>query len=196
MIRFLNMLDFEDVRRIARLKPIRDEDVYIADSELLKLFDTPRTHVLGYFKNEVLISWVAYRFGKLHDENIWCIIHMFTSNFNNHFTFNGPDFGPIIAYIFREAEKNGYYSYLYTIPKRLEDVYYKKWKSNKYLPPSGRYEIEDLKLIPANTEPEESWLKRLNGGIRAYDVVVKKRTLKEEFRNDNIDSDKISGTDT
>lgn len=182
MIRYLNLNDFDEVRRIARLKPIRDEVEYIDDSEILKLLDTPRTFVLGYFENNSLVTCVAYRFGTLHDEKIWCIIHMFTANFNNHFTFNGPDFGPIIAKIFIEAEQQGYYAYLYTIPKRLESVYYKKWKVNKYLPPSGRYDTIDLKTIPANTEPDEPWLRRLNGGIRAYDVVVKKRILKQEYR--------------
>lgn len=188
MIRLLDINDLPEAIKIASLKPIRGEDTPVDIELLSNSFRNLNTRTLGYFEDGNLITWVMVKFGTLHEEKIWCIVNIFTRNFSNYFTFNGPDIGPIIEKFFAIAEEEGYYSYIYSVPKKLERVYYKKWKSK-----NGRYDTLDLLFIPANTEPSQNWATRLNGGIRAYDCVIKKRTLKNEYRKENsIDTDKLS----
>jgi len=182
MIRQLGLSDFNDVKEISQIKK---QDIYLADDMLYYFLTDEKIKVLGYFDNSVLITWVAIKFGTLHDINTWCIIHMFTRNLKEFFSF-GPDFGQIIAKAFELAESHGYYQYIYLVNKKHQNAYYRMWKTNKYLPPSNRYSVEDVAVIPSGTKAAENWMNRLMGGIREYDCVIKMRTLKKEFRNDCI----------
>lgn len=184
MIRLLQISDFPEAFSISQLKSIRGrENETITEESVAKLFETDNTFVLGYFdESSELVTWVAYRFGTIDNEKIWCIVHMFTKDFTSYFTFNRPDIGPMIAKIFTIAEEQEYYTYIYAIPKKLENIYYRQWKSNKYLPPTGRYETSDLAFVEANTVPDQNWLRRLSGAPQSYDMVIKKRTLKNEYR--------------
>jgi len=185
MIRKLVESDIEDAFKIAILKPIRKESDYLSLDSIISFILDEKNLSLGYFEGNELITWAAVRFGQLHGEKIWCIIYLFTKRFSDHFSFKTDDFGLIMDEYFRIAEENEYYSYVYSVPKKSQRSYYRKWKSVE-----GRYLAEDLEDVPAGTLPSEEWMRRLNGGIRAYDSVIKKRTLKHEYRKPySLDAD-------
>lgn len=188
MIRELTIDDIQQFIEISKIKLAESEQ---SSEEMLRYFLTnDKNKVFGYFENELLITGVVVRFGELHGEKTWSIVHMFTRNLRHLFSFS-EDFGQIIAGAFKIAEENGFYRYVYVVNKKHENAYYRMWKTNKYLPPSNRYEIYDLAVVPANTTAPEIWMDRLMGGQKNYDVVIKKRELKNEFRN-SIDSIKSS----
>lgn len=185
MIRTLVASDVDIALEIAQIKNKRNRNVTFTREDIEQLILSDRTECLGYFEGETLVTWVAYRFGELHGEKIWCIVNMFTSRFSTQFSFDGPDFGPIIKTIFEKAESRNVFSYIYVIPQKVEKVYYEKWKTNPHLPPKNRYETSDLAIIRANVVPPEKWMERLLGGTLPYDCIIKKRSLKTEFRNES-----------
>ena len=185
MIRTLVASDVDEALSIAQIKKKKHRNATFSRDDIEQLLLSDRTECLGYFEDNKLITWIAYRFGELHGENIWCIVNMFTSKFASRFSFDGPDFGPIIKTIFEKAEARNVYTYIYVIPQKVEKVYYEKWKTNPHLPPKNRYETFDLAIIKANTIPSEKWMERLIGGTLPYDCVIKKRSLKMEFRNEH-----------
>lgn len=177
MIRELTHDDIANAFAISQSRRKRSSSNTFTLEEIEKL--VLANNCLGYFEDDRLVTWVSYRFGELHGEKIWCILNMFTSKFTNRFSFDGPDFGPIIKTLFEKAEAWQVYSYIYVVAEKVEKVYYEKWKSK------GRYDTFDLARIPANTVPPENWMTRLIGGTLPYDCVIKKRTLKLEHRNDH-----------
>lgn len=182
MIRCLSVTDYSKFLTLTRCKQSKRETSLIDEAAVERLLTRPGNVVIGYFENDDLITAVAVRFGELHGENIWAIAHMFTSRPSNVFSFSRPDFGEIIKTFFEMAESQRVYSYIYAIPANLSSVYYKKWKTNPYLPPTGRYNVSVILTIPAHTVPQEKWAAGLIGGSKPYDIVVNSRSLKPEFR--------------
>jgi hypothetical protein len=180
MIRNLGVDDIEQAYTVAISKPIRNETEYISKTIITDTILDPKNVSLGYFEDDELISWSLVRFGLLHEKKVWAILFFFTKRFSNHFSFKTNDFGPMMDRYFQIAEEREYYSYIYSVPLKSQNAYYRKWKSVE-----GRYITTDLAMVPAGTLPTEGWIARLNGGIKSYDTVIKKRTLKHEFRKDN-----------
>lgn len=142
-------------------------------------------YLFGYFEGKELISWAALKFVELNGEKVWVIIGLFTSKFNEHFTWNVPELGLLIKHAFEVAEGRGYYSYIYSIATRLERVYYHQWKKNVYLPPTGRYETQVVNRIPPNSTEAEEWQIRMAGLPKPDEISIMRRTLKLEYRNDS-----------
>jgi hypothetical protein len=188
MIRELTISDIQQFIEISKVKLSESEQL---SDEMLKYFLTnDKNKTFGYFRDDTLITSVVIRFGELHTEKTWSVVHMFTRNLKQMFSF-GEDFGQIISEAFKLAERNGFYKYVYIVNKKHENAYYRMWKTNRYLPPSNRYEIYDLAVVPAGNFAPEDWMTRLMGGPKNYDVVIKQRVLKHEFRN-SIDTLKSS----
>ena len=143
---------------------------------------TRRIQFYGLFEDDKLISWIAFKFGELHGEPIWAILNIYSS-VSGVFSFNRSDIKPLIRKAFTMAEGAGYFTYIYTISKRLESVYERRWKKNDWIK-VGRYELHTIAEVKANSEAPEAWMSRLIGGVKPHDVVIKKRILKPEFRND------------
>lgn len=190
MIRRLTNDDIEQAYNVAISKPIRNEVKFVSKGLIEYTINHPEYINLGYFEGDELISWSAVKFSTLYGEKVWYIVFFYTKHFTDHFSFKTNDFGPMMDMYFEMAEENEYYSYVYSVPVKSQHAYYKKWKSIK-----GRYETADVEIIPAGTQASEEWMSKLNGGIRSFDIIIKKRTLKYEFRkNNSIDTAESSET--
>lgn len=189
MIRQLTLFDLDDALKIARLKqrvggttPLSEERFNQIHE---KYFHTDGIHfAFGYFDNNKLISFILFG---LHENKsrgrFWYISFLYTSLFHNYFSFNNQEIGLLIKTAFNVAETMGHYEYYYTINKKFETLYDRQWSKNKFIP-TGRYNLEILTVIPKNTLSTVDLYNRLLGSeIRPDDMVIKKRTLKDEFRN-------------
>lgn len=181
-------LTTEDLTQVVEVSKVRiPEDEQISPQTLNYFLMQDQFKIFGFFEDDLLITVVIIKFGELHGEKTWTVIHMFTRRLRGIFSF-GDDFGQIIAKVFEIAEEKGFYNYVYMVNKKHENAYYRMWKTNKFLPPSNRYTISNLAEIPAGTIAPENWMVRLMGGPKNYDCVIKMRKLKEEFRNDSINA--------
>lgn len=188
MIKQLSLFDFDRALEIARLKPKTGGTKPISDEQFEELhkkyFIGSGVHfALGYFEDNQLISWVAFG---LHENTsrgkFWYISFLYTSKFHNQFSFNNPEIGLLIKSAFSVAEDLGYYTYFYTIAKKFETVYDRQWSKNKFVQ-TGRYDLEIIGEIPANTEPTIDLYWRLLGSeTRPDTMVIKKRILRPEHR--------------
>lgn len=137
---------------------------------------------LGYFEKNTLVSWVALSFYQNKSRGrFWVIPCFYTSKFRNVFTYNVPEIGLLFKEAFELAESRNYFEYYYAITKRIQNVYNRQWKKNKYMI-TGRYDYIDLDCIPPNTHPEkELYWKLMGEKLSSETVLIKKRTLKEEY---------------
>jgi len=180
MIRRLTIDDIEQAYNVAITKPIRGETNFVHKDRIIYTLAHPEYVNLGYFEGDELISWSAVKFVNVDLEKVWYIIFFFTKRLSDHFSFRNNDFGPMMDEYFKIAEANEYYTYVYSVPLKSHHAYYRKWKSKE-----GRYDTFDVAIVPAGTEAPSEWMRKLNGGIRPYDIVMKKRVLKDEFRKNN-----------
>lgn len=189
MIKTLTYFDLTRAMEIARLKNRNGGTKVLSDDKFeeihKKYFESNGVNfALGYFDNNELISWVGFG---LHQNNsrgkFWYISFLYTSVFHNHFSFNNPEIGLLIKSSFSVAESLEYYEYYYTINKKFETLYDRQWRKNKFVP-TGRYDLEIIGEVPANTQPTVDLYWQLIGKeIKPDTMVVKKRILKSEFRN-------------
>lgn len=186
MLKTLTPLDYQAAVDIAFLRE-RHGGTESSVEAVMNLMDMlcssdPKTKFIGYFEDDVLISYLVVRFGTLGDEKVWVILSMFTSMFRNHFSWRHPELGQLVAWAFNEAEKQGYYTYLYSVATHLEKVYEYQWRKNPWLPPRDRYTKDVMARVPANTLHELDWLNRLAHLPKPDEVSVLVRKLKEEYR--------------
>ena len=185
MIRQLTIYDYPKALEIAKLRPRIGGTAVIneLDNTILKYFNDEKKISLGYFENDILISYIAIG---LHENKsrgkFWYISLLFSSKIGNYYTFNKPDSGLLLAEAFRLAESLGYYEYYYMISKRIEHVYDRQWGKNGYLP-IGRYETITLDIVPANTVSTVDLYWQLMGSeTKPDDMIVKKRILNDKYR--------------
>jgi hypothetical protein len=188
VIRELNLFDFDIAIKIARLKNRSGGTTVLSDEVFHqthhKYFENNGVNnALGYFENDILISWVALG---LHENQtrgrFWYISFLYTSIFHNSFSFNNIEMGSLIKACFELAEKQGYYEYYYTVAQRVEHVYDRQWARNNFMQ-TGRYECTVIGQIEANTQPIIDLYWRLLGcEIRPDTIIVKKRVLNLKFR--------------
>jgi hypothetical protein len=140
-------------------------------------------YAFGCFENNILISWIAISLMENKSRGKFWIIVMIASNRpRSIFTFNNPETGLLIKECFKLAESMGHYDFYYTVADRISKVYETQIAKTDYIP-IGRYDKEDLAIIPANTWPEVELYQRLLGGAPKPDtIIVKHRKLKEEYR--------------
>lgn len=192
-VRELTEVDRDEARRLARLKdrtsgsdPITDD----ALDYLMGVIGHPESgrRLFGYFEDSTLVSWLAVRYlmwfneTEQTEEKVWLIVGMFTRSFHNHFSFKRPEFGMLIKGAFDFAEANGYYKYVYSIAKRLEDVYERQFAKQSFMPMIGRYELHNIGVVHAGTPAPTDWQQRMMGGIKSDDISFKMRVLKPEYR--------------
>ena len=182
MLRLLTPNDLDTARQIASLKSVHSgtaisEEALNTQFYLLWTQD-PKTKFIGYFEDDILISFMIVRFGTLGEDKVWVILGLFTSKFHNHFSWAHPELGQLVEWAFKEAEAHGYNSYLYSVATRLERVYERQWQKNPWLPPTGRYTKEVVARVPANAMHDLAWLNRLANLPRPDGITVFKRTLK------------------
>jgi hypothetical protein len=177
MIRVLDITDTDAVLEIAKIRPKRKETVHFTRENITDILSHEKNITIGFFVNGIMISWAAARFGTLHGNNVWYVISFVKRTQSNLFNYDAAGFGELMHYFRALGEKTGHYTYLYSIAVKAQRVYYDKWTDQK------KYDIEDVAIIPAGTISESPWMARLIGGTKPYDVVIKQRTLKIEFRN-------------
>jgi hypothetical protein len=185
VIRLLTIDDYPRVIEIAKLRP-RISGINSSidlNQSILKYFNNEKKISLGYFENDILVSYICIG---LH-ENIsrgkfWYISFLFNSKIGNYYTFNKPENGLLLVEAFSHAERHGYYEYYYIISKRIEHVYDRQWGKNGYLP-TGRYETITLDTISANTVSDVDLYWQLMGCETKPDImIVKKRILNDKYR--------------
>lgn len=186
MLRLLTADDIPAATSISRLKASNSGTQASSIEQIAKTLETiheleSKFKIVGYFVDDTLVSWMAFKFGELHGEKVWVILHLFTRVFSQVFSWRHPELGLLVKWAFETAEKEKYYTYLYSVSTRLERVYERKWESNPWLPPTGRYTKEYLIRIPANTKAD-NWMNRLADLPKPDAITILKRTLKEEFR--------------
>lgn len=186
-VRELLTTEREEAEKMARLRDRHSGTDPISDEGLAIILDSigdpssPRK-IFGYFEDEKLISFIAVRYLTLGGEKCWLIVGLFTNDFHNHFSFTRPHVGMLLAETFKYAERNGYYTYVYSIVNRLARVYEKQWAKQDWIPMTGRYELITMCVVPPNTDAPTDWQTRMMGGPKPDEVVFKKRVLKMEFR--------------
>jgi hypothetical protein len=186
MIRLLVQADYKTCEAIAKLKdtmggtvpPMSFKDAFGGYFE-----DDPNKVALGYFEDDVLISFVCISF---HESNMrgrfWIIAGLNTNRFRTFFSFAVPETGLLIKAAFDFAEERGYYEYYYCTAEKVMNVYERQWSKNPYQP-LGRYEKITLYTVPPNTKPEHELTWRMMGERTKPDTIIfKKRVLKEQFR--------------
>jgi len=149
------------------------------------------TIALGYFDDNdtnekpKLVAWVSLSF--IHKLNIkftntWNISGLFTSKFENIFSFNRPEIGELIKTAFEIAEHRHCWTYYYTIASKHQVLYDKLWKKNNFLP-TGRYKTEIEKIVCTDDYAIKEYYRPIIGN-REYkeEFVIKRRTLNPEFR--------------
>ena len=134
---------------------------------------------IGYFEDNRLVSWVSIGFyeSKMRGK-FWIIAGLFTTVFEERFSFSRPEFGLLFKRAFEIAEERGYFQYFYCISERLERVYERQWKKNPW-GFNGRYDLITLDIVPANTKPEYDLYWGLMGKeLKPDNIVIKARKLK------------------
>jgi hypothetical protein len=189
LIKLLNEFDLPRAMEIARLKPRSGGTLPLSDDQFeeihKKYFLGNGVHfALGYIEDNQLISWIGFG---LHENKargkFWYVSFLYTSRFHNYFSFNNPEIGSLIRDAFVITEKLDYYEYYYTISKKFETLYDRQWTKNKFVK-TGRYDLEIIGEIPANTQPTIDLYWRLIGKeVKPDTMVIKKRILRPEFRN-------------
>jgi len=160
-------------KKISGTKPISHEkylEIKKSASDLIKI---------GYFENNKLISWiiVAFRESKMRGK-FWVIAGLFTTNFEERFSFARPEFGLIFKRAFEIAEEKGYFQYFYCVSEKIERVYERQWKKNPW-GFNGRYDLITLDIVPANTQPKyELYWKLMGQELKPDNMVIKARILK------------------
>ena len=186
MIRQLTIEDYPRALEIAKLRPRIGGTVTVdnLDDIIRNYFVNDENKVaLGYFENDILISWIAIGLREnIARGKFWYISYLFNSKIENYYTFNKPENGLLLVEAFNLAESRGYYEYYYIISKRIEHVYDRQWGKNGYLP-TGRYETITLDTIPANTWCSVDLYWQLMGNqTKPDDMIVKKRILNDKYR--------------
>jgi len=164
-------------KKIAGTTPISPEQYEI----LTEQAPSNNTIILGYFEDEKLISWMNIGFyeNKMRGK-FWVISGIFTSVFQERFSFSRPEFGLVLKRAFEIAEERGYFQYFYCVSERLERVYERQWRKNPW-GFNGRYEFTKLAVVPANTKPESELYWRLMGQeLKSDNIVIKSRKLREQ----------------
>mgnify|MGYP000293692471 CR=1 FL=1 len=191
MIKILSSHDYAVAMEILDLKEkaggMQKPNNITLHSIFLKYFvgDSDQCIALGYFEEDKLISWVTLRFIyslKNKFVNTWNITGMFSSKFDNMFSFNRPEIGLLIKTAFEIAEHRHCWKYYYTISTSHQYLYDRLWKKNNYLP-TGRYTT----VIEQTVDPLDFHIKRYYAdiiGTRDYndEFVIKRRMLNPEFR--------------
>ncbi len=145
---------------------------------------SPYYMLLGAFEGDKLVSFLGLAFYNKSDP-AWFIVFMFTTVFNNKFSFNRPDIGPLVKTAFEIAERRHYWNYYYSLAKKHELLYDRLWSKNQYMP-TGRYETRIEVEIPPYTPMERDRYWRLMGQrVHDVDVVIKRRILRHEFRREH-----------
>lgn len=191
----LTTQDAEAAERIARLRNRHSGTAPMSNAGLTSILGSIGDHasqrrLYGYFDEEgELVSWMSVRYGAFLneqtrvDEQWWLITGFFTSAFHNHFNFQRPETGLLLAHAFRQAEREQVYTYVYSVASRLQHVYERSWRRQTWIPMTGRYELTDLCTVPANTPAPREWMQRMMGGIKPDAIVFKKRVLRPEYRS-------------
>jgi len=136
-------------------------------------------YALGSFQDGKLISWVSIGFyeSKMRGK-FWAITGLFTTVFEERFSFSRPEFGLLFKRAFEIAEEKGYFQYFYCIAERLERVYERQWKKNPW-GFNGRYDLITLDVVPANTKPQyELYWGLMGEELKPDNIVIKARKLK------------------
>jgi hypothetical protein len=155
------------------------------ESHYIQFFDgTENRYAMGYFEDNKLQTFICIL---LHENKargkFWLIWAFFSRKFNNFFNFNDSDKGLLLKEAFSFAESKGYYEYYYWVSKRISKVYERQWLRNNFMK-TGRYDLIDLDVVPANTIPEvDLYQKMLLNTTKPDDIYFKKRVLKEKYRN-------------
>jgi hypothetical protein len=160
--------------KIRGTKPLSPEQYYKTQQDS---FD--KISKLGYFEDDKLVSWVSIGFyeSKLRGK-FWAITGLFTTVFEERFSFSRPEFGLLFKRAFEIAEEKGYFQYFYSIAERVERVYERQWKKNPW-GFNNRYDLITLDIVPANTKPEYDLYWRLMGKeLKPDNIVIKARILK------------------
>jgi len=156
----------------------------IFKSSFAKYFENnDNAYAFGCFENDELISWIALRFIENKSRGkFWSILALHTTKFTTYFSFNNEEIGLLIKTSFELAESKGYYEYYYSVSSRISNVYERQIQKNKFIP-VGRYDYIELEIIPANTQPSvDLYWKLMGQEIKPDSVVIKKRTLRPQFR--------------
>jgi len=189
LIRPLVETDLPRMLEIARLKPKsggteppQDPDK-MHQAYMRYTVNDGKDYGFGYFENDELVSYIGFG---LYENNsrgkFWYAAFLHTSRFHNLFSFNNIEISELMKLAYTTAETNGHYEYYYAISEKLERVYDMQWRKQQYIP-NGRYNLEILARIPANTISDvELYYRLLGEGSKPDNMVVKKRTLREEFR--------------
>lgn len=133
----------------------------------------------GYFNKNKLISFIMLAFV---ENKFWIIPGIYSNLQRNIFSFNNEEIGLLIKHSFEYAENKGYYEYYYSIAKHLSNVYENQINKSKFIP-LYRYDRITLSVIEKNTIPESNlYYKLLGEEKKPHDMIIKKRSLKLEFR--------------
>lgn len=137
----------------------------------------------GYFNKKELISFIMLAFVENKSRGkFWIIPGIYSNLQRNIFSFNNEEIGLLIKKSFEHAEKNGYYTYYYSIAEHLSDVYEKQINKCKYIP-LYRYDRFTLDVVKKNTIPQENlYYKLLGEEKKPHNMIIKKRVLKEEYQ--------------
>jgi hypothetical protein len=143
-------------------------------------------YVFGCFEDGKLISWIAIGFVDFTigdtTTQFWAISALYTTKFVKLFSFNNPEIGLLIKEAFQLAESKKFYTYYYSISKRVSKVYETQIQKTKYIP-IGRYDYFEVAIVPANTQPVNPLHWRLMGQeLKPDDILIKKRVLRSEHR--------------
>jgi hypothetical protein len=142
--------------------------------------DTEKYTMLGYFKNDQLVSWVTIGFyeGPKYGK-FWVVLHLFSTLKHNYFSFRNPEISELISNAFNVAESKGVYRYFYCVSEKISKAYEIQWAKKNPLNYHGVYELEDIAVIPANTIPESKMFWRLMGEeTRPHVMYIKSRIRK------------------
>jgi hypothetical protein len=158
-------------KRIGGTKPLTSESylTQISSGNLINV---------GYFEDTKLLSWASIGFyeSKMRGK-FWAISGLFTTVFEERFSFSRPEFGLLFKEIFKMAEEKGYYQYFYCISEKLERVYERQWRKNPW-GFNGKYKLITLDVVPANTKPEyELYWKLMGQELKPDNIVIKARRL-------------------
>jgi hypothetical protein len=160
-------------KKIGGTKPISSEQYLIIQETSDKLLK------IGCFEDDRLVSWVSIGFYESRMRGkFWAITGLFTTVFEERFSFSRPEFGLLFKRAFEIAEEKGYFQYFYCVAERLERVYERQWKKNPW-GFNGRYDLITLDIVPANTKPEfELYWGLMGKELKPDNIVIKARKLK------------------
>ena len=189
MIKILTTHDFQACVDMVGVKPrtsgttpVNKED--FIDTHYQYFNNLENRYALGYFEENTLICFLCLGFfvNNLRGK-FWAIPSLYTTRFKNYFNFKDADTGELLKSAFEFAESKGYYEFYYSISERVMNVYERQWQRNSFMP-VGRYELTTLDTVSANTRPEHDLYWKLMGNqLKPDNIVIKKRVLKEQFRN-------------